>query len=286
MTRHTRARSSGPARSLVTGALVAQRLRRLRVRRHRRRRPATASGDLTSSDDALTILIGSSGEAETEAVEDAVAAWSEESGVEAEVQVANDLNQQLSRASRRARRRTSSTCRPTRSPATRATARSMAYGDLLENKDDFYPSLVENFTVDDEFYCAPKDFSTLALDHQHRPVGGRRPDRCRHPDHVGRADRRRARRSPRTASSGSRSARSTQRVGAFMAQAGGGLVVDGAGRRRTAPRTSRPSTTSRTHLDGRQLRVRRRHRRRLGRRGVRQAAGRDGRSRATGSAAR
>ena len=41
-------------------------------------------GELTSSDDALTILIGSSGEAETEAVEDAVAAWSEESGVEAD----------------------------------------------------------------------------------------------------------------------------------------------------------------------------------------------------------
>lgn len=39
----------------------------------------TDNGDateLTSSDDALTILIGSSGDAETAAVEEAVAAWS------------------------------------------------------------------------------------------------------------------------------------------------------------------------------------------------------------------
>src|SRR3546814_2553337 len=52
------------------------------------------SGD--SADGSLSILIGSSGDAETTAVEDAVAAWSEESGIDAEVQVANDLPQQLS----------------------------------------------------------------------------------------------------------------------------------------------------------------------------------------------
>ena len=43
---------------------------------------------LTSSDEAITLLIGSSGDAETDAVTEAVAAWSEESGVEAEVKVA------------------------------------------------------------------------------------------------------------------------------------------------------------------------------------------------------
>ena len=58
--------------------------------------PSGVDGELTSSDDALTILIGSSGEAETVAVEEAVAAWSAESGVDATVQVANDLAQQLS----------------------------------------------------------------------------------------------------------------------------------------------------------------------------------------------
>ncbi len=124
---------------------------------------ATPGGELTSSDDALTILIGSSGEAETSAVEAAVAAWSAESGVDASVQVANDLPQQLSQGFAAG------------SPpdlfylATEAIAgyagngSLQAYGDLLENRDDFYPSLVANFTVDGEFYCAPKDFSTLAL---------------------------------------------------------------------------------------------------------------------------
>ena len=67
------------------------------------------------------------------------------------------------RASRRARRRTCSTCRPTAIAGYAGNGSLSAYGDELENKDDFYPSLVENFTVDGEFYCAPKDFSTLAL---------------------------------------------------------------------------------------------------------------------------
>ena len=44
----------------------------------------------------LQVLIGSSGDAETKAVEDAAAAWAEESGNEVEVVVANDLAQQLS----------------------------------------------------------------------------------------------------------------------------------------------------------------------------------------------
>lgn len=126
--------------------------------------PATTpGGELTSSDDALSILIGSSGEAETAAVEAAVAAWSEDSGIDATVQVANDLPQQLSQGFAAG------------SPpdlfylATEALAgyagngSLKAYGDLLENKGDFYASLVENFTVDGDFYCAPKDFSTLAL---------------------------------------------------------------------------------------------------------------------------
>jgi multiple sugar transport system substrate-binding protein len=33
----------------------------------------------------------------------------------------------------------------------------------LDDDTDFYPSLVEAFTYDEEFWCPPKDFSTLAL---------------------------------------------------------------------------------------------------------------------------
>lgn len=37
------------------------------------------------------------------------------------------------------------------------------YASNLSNAKDFYPALVDAFSIDDEFYCAPKDFSTLAL---------------------------------------------------------------------------------------------------------------------------
>ncbi|HVO71942.1 MAG TPA: ABC transporter substrate-binding protein [Aggregatilineaceae bacterium] len=37
-------------------------------------------------------------------------------------------------------------------------------GDKMTNVDDFYPSLKDAFTYNGQFYCAPKDFSTLALE--------------------------------------------------------------------------------------------------------------------------
>jgi multiple sugar transport system substrate-binding protein len=39
----------------------------------------------------------------------------------------------------------------------------LAYGDALPYKDDLYPALRQTFTYDGQFYCAPKDFSTLGL---------------------------------------------------------------------------------------------------------------------------
>ena len=129
--------------------------------------PAADPGETGENDEgsgeALTVLIGSSGDAETDAVRSAVAAWSEESGTEARVQVASDLAQELSQGFAAG------------SPpdvfyvstdllAGYAEAGSLQpYGDELGNADDFYESLRENFTIDDTFYCAPKDFSTLAL---------------------------------------------------------------------------------------------------------------------------
>nr|BFF12207.1 hypothetical protein GCM10025699_35100 [Microbacterium flavescens] len=98
MTRHTTRALLGTGALLITGALA---LTACGSGFDDDGGGGTGDGDggateLTSSDDALTVLIGSSGDAETEAVESAVAAWSEESGVEASVQVANDLPQQLS----------------------------------------------------------------------------------------------------------------------------------------------------------------------------------------------
>lgn len=159
MTRHTTRAHLGTGALLLTGALALTAC----GSGFTDDTAGGGDGELTSSDDALSVLIGSSGEAETAAVEEAVAAWSEESGIDAEVQVANDLPQQLSQGFAAG------------SPpdvfylATEALAgyagngSILPYGELLENRDDFYPSLVENFTFEDEFYCAPKDFSTLQL---------------------------------------------------------------------------------------------------------------------------
>src|SRR5689334_3160892 len=112
---------------------------------------------------AIKVLIGSSGEAETKAVEEAVAAWSEESGTEASVQAATDLPQELSQGF------TSNNPPDVFYVSTdtlagfAANGSLLAYGDQLDNAGDFYPTLVDAFTVDGDFYCAPKDFSTLGL---------------------------------------------------------------------------------------------------------------------------
>lgn len=116
-----------------------------------------------NSSKPLTVLIGSSGDAETAAVKSAVAAWSKSSGIKASVQAASDLNQQLAQGF--------SSGKPadvfylsTDQLATYASNGSLlAYGDKLKNKSDFYPALVKAFTLNDKFYCAPKDFSTLQL---------------------------------------------------------------------------------------------------------------------------
>jgi multiple sugar transport system substrate-binding protein len=109
------------------------------------------------------VLIGSSGDAETNAVRKAVAAWSEESGVEAKVKAAADLNQELAQGF-------AGNSPPdvfylsTDSLASYAGNGSLEpYASDLDNADAFFPILEEAFTYEDQFWCAPKDFSTLAL---------------------------------------------------------------------------------------------------------------------------
>ncbi|MBD3756754.1 MULTISPECIES: sugar ABC transporter substrate-binding protein [Microbacterium] len=121
------------------------------------------AGELTSSDKALTVMIGSSGDAETKAVQDAVAAWSKESGVDASVVAATDLAQQLSQGFAAGSPPDLFYLGSDQLAGYAENGSLKAYGDLLSNKDDFYPSLVKNFTYDGSFYCAPKDFSTLQL---------------------------------------------------------------------------------------------------------------------------
>lgn len=185
------------------------------------------SEGLTSSDDALTVLIGSSGEAETAAVQAAVDAWSEESGTEVTVQAASNLDQELSQGFAAGEPADLFYLSADQAVGFAANDSLLAYGDQLSNKDDFYPSLVENFTIDDSFYCAPKDFSSLALiinTTMWSDAGLTDDDipttwdelaavakTLTTADHVGLAF-----------------GAEYQRIGTFMAQAGGGLVRDGA----------------------------------------------------------
>ncbi len=175
---------------------------------------------------SLNILIGSSGDAETAAVQSAVDAWSEQSGVDATVQTANDLSQQLSQGFAAGSPPDLFYLAPEALAGYAANGSIAAYGDNLANKDDFYPSLVENFTLDDQFFCAPKDFSTLALiinSDMWAAAGLTDGDIPTDWDQLASV----AQRLTADGHVGLAFGAEYQRIGAFMAQAGGGMVVDG-----------------------------------------------------------
>ncbi|GAA4161296.1 hypothetical protein GCM10022286_18580 [Gryllotalpicola daejeonensis] len=125
----------------------------------------SGNGGLTSSKDPLTVLIGSSGDAETAAVKSAVADWSSSSGTKATVIPANNLDQQLAQGFAAKKPADVFYLSTGSLPGYAANGSLLAYGDKLPSdlKNDFYPSLVKNFTYDGKFYCAPKDVSTLQL---------------------------------------------------------------------------------------------------------------------------
>ena len=116
-----------------------------------------------ASDASIEVLIGSSGEAETAAVEEAVAAWSKESGIPASVVVASDLPQQLSQGFAGGNPADLFYLSTDQLHSYASNGSLKPYASNLSNAKDFYPALVDAFSIDDEFYCAPKDFSTLAL---------------------------------------------------------------------------------------------------------------------------
>ena len=121
------------------------------------------AGAKQKSDAPLSILIGSSGDAETKAVEDAVKSWSDDSGVKAEVQVASDLNQQLAQGFAGGQPPDVFYLSTDQLASYASNGSLEPYAADLGNADAFFPALRDAFTYDDEFWCAPKDFSTLAL---------------------------------------------------------------------------------------------------------------------------
>ncbi|MEV0152280.1 extracellular solute-binding protein [Micromonospora sp. NPDC050686] len=111
----------------------------------------------------LQILIGSSGDAETKAVQDAAAKWASSSGNQATVTPAQDLVQQLGQALAGGTPPDVFYVDASRFADYASVGALEPYGDKISNPDDFHQSLRDAFSYDGKFYCAPKDFSTLAL---------------------------------------------------------------------------------------------------------------------------
>jgi multiple sugar transport system substrate-binding protein len=175
---------------------------------------------------SLEILIGSSGPAETDAVTAAADAWAEESGNEVEVIAATDLNQQLSQGFAANEPPDVFYLSSDVFAEYASNGSLLPYAGDLENADDFYPNLAEAFTFEDEFYCAPKDFSTLGLvinTDSWEKAGLTDDDIPTTWDEL--------REVAGTLTTGDQAGLVTsteyQRLGAFMAAAGGGLVTDG-----------------------------------------------------------
>ena len=118
---------------------------------------AEPSGDGTE----LTMLIASSGDAETNSVIAATEAWAAESGNSVEVLVATDINQELAQGFAAGNPPDIFYLDASRFGDSAQAGNLYAY--TAEGNDDFYESLRQTFTYDGTQYCAPKDFSTLAL---------------------------------------------------------------------------------------------------------------------------
>lgn len=127
---------------------------------------AGSPGSATGGDGAasLRVLIGSSGDAETQAVTKAANAWAQESGNKVEVIVAQDIAQQLSQGFAGGNPPDLFYVDAAVFADYAAAGNLYPYADQIENVEDFYPSLRETFTLDDTEYCVPKDFSTLGLE--------------------------------------------------------------------------------------------------------------------------
>lgn len=121
------------------------------------------SGGATSGV-TLQVLIGSSGDAETNAVVAAGNAWAAKTGNKVVVTPAKDLTQQL----------TQSLAGGTPPDVFYVDASKFQglvkgnaladVGEKITDSSDMYPNLQKAFTQNGKYYCVPKDFSTLALE--------------------------------------------------------------------------------------------------------------------------
>ena len=188
--------------------------------------PGGDGGGGEASGQELSILIGSSGDAETTAVTEAAEAWAEESGNTVEVIAANDLVQQLGQGFS-GNNPPDLFYMPWDQFQTYAGQGFLEpYAEALENADQFLPALREQFSYEDQVYCAPKDFSTLALQIDTaawEAAGLTDADVPTDWDGLSAA----AQKLTSGETAGLALGREYQRLGVFMGQAGGGVYEDG-----------------------------------------------------------
>ena len=95
------------------------------------------------------MLIASSGDAETAAVEAAVKEWADESGNTVKVTVASDMNQELAQGFAGGNPPDVFYLDASQFPNYASNGNLYAYGDQIDGADDFYESLRDTFTYDD-----------------------------------------------------------------------------------------------------------------------------------------
>jgi multiple sugar transport system substrate-binding protein len=122
------------------------------------------SGAASGPKAQLKVLIASSGAPETTAVQAAAKAWSDKTGNTATVTAAQNMDQQLGQAFAANKPPDVFYLDASKLADYASTGALYAYGDKAASAADFYPTLKQAFTFNGTFYCAPKDFSTLALE--------------------------------------------------------------------------------------------------------------------------
>ncbi|WP_424860340.1 sugar ABC transporter substrate-binding protein [Streptomyces sp. MMS24-I29] len=111
----------------------------------------------------LTVLIATSGDAETQAVKNAAAAYAKKSGNTVTVEVAKDMNQQLAQSFAGHRPPDVFYVNSDQFANYARSGSLYAYGDKIPDADDFSEQLRASFSHEGKLVCVPKDESTLAL---------------------------------------------------------------------------------------------------------------------------
>jgi multiple sugar transport system substrate-binding protein len=112
----------------------------------------------------LTLMFGSSGPAETAAVDQAAKAWAKASHNKVTVINASNMNQQLDQAFAGGTPPDVFYLGSQQLETFAKQGELLPYAKMVAPAKDFYASLVKAYTWNNTWYCVPKDFSNLALE--------------------------------------------------------------------------------------------------------------------------